>query len=68
MLSLEQKRQVFFAMRTENYLASLRLEGLSPAASDLPSSLILASAEPAVGEVNSVAPVAAITTVFADQM
>lgn len=28
MLSLEQKRQVFFATRTENYRASMRLEGI----------------------------------------
>lgn len=28
MLSLEQKRQAFFATRTENYRASMRLEGI----------------------------------------
>lgn len=27
MLSIEQKRQVFIKLRTENYQASLRLEG-----------------------------------------
>ena len=30
MLTNEMKRQVFLKLRTENYLASLRLEGLVP--------------------------------------
>lgn len=30
MLNLEQKRQAFFATRTANYLASMRLEGIIP--------------------------------------
>ncbi len=28
MLTLEQKQQIFFATRTANYLASMRLEGI----------------------------------------
>lgn len=30
MLTTEMKRQVFLKLRTENYRASLRLEGLAP--------------------------------------
>ncbi|MFZ6755583.1 YhfG family protein [Undibacterium sp. Ji50W] len=30
MLTTEMKRQVFLKLRTENYRASLRLEGLEP--------------------------------------
>lgn len=30
MLTTEMKRQVFLKLRAENYLASLRLEGLAP--------------------------------------